>query len=154
MAPRTLLLVPLGLVLLQPEARANGFQTSAGGLGLTAPRAAAHLSGFVRSFVLTNRQGRRQTVPLAAPRSLADGLPIPAGDWADLTLTFAGPVHLVKPDGDVLLPGLDTLTVPLERPDADSARIVYIDLSLPDALRSAADLVAAVRDGALAVDGP
>ena len=149
MAPRILLLA--ALALLGPAALAGSWHSGGGASGLVAHPAAFHLNARVRSLILTNRQGRRTTVPLPGSRELSQGLPVPAGDWAEITVVFDGPVFLVGSPGGPVPLAIQTLTAPLERPDATEDRMLFLDLALPDGLRGPA-LLAAVADGVLAVE--
>lgn len=111
------------------------------------------VKGWVTGVKLTGRHGR--TVAVAYPRALPlDGaLPIPAGDWADLTVELEGPVT-VSVDGGRVTVHVSSLTVALDEPDAAE---VHLEWSLPEGLLSAISagvsptaLETALEDGGIA----
>lgn len=81
------------------------------------------VTGSFRAYKLTSTHGRTLTVRLPRPAALNDALPLPAGEWAELTLIL---------DGEVIVDGVDlaleTLTVPLADPEAHE---VHLEWSLP-----------------------
>lgn len=112
------------------------------------------LSGAIRGFKLTDRHGREVHVPLPRPLPLDAPLSLPAGDWADITLTLDGPVTLRGSGGAEAQLPLESLTASLEDPDA---RLIRLEWTLPEALLDQlrdgrapeAALTVALQDGAL-----
>ena len=156
---RPLCLAVLVLVLAVPAARAGGI-TFSGGVGTASVRDTQkqfQFSGRFKSLLLTHRDGHTRYVPLAAPLSLGQGLPVPAGDWVEVLVIFDGPVSLVSPDGHSTPLPLRALAVTIDEPDAAQDRT--LDVDLPSDLASLGldrltpeALTAAIQDGVLAVN--
>ena len=123
------------------------------GTGLTQPaRAAFQFSGRFKLLLLTHRDGHTLAVPVNAPLALGQGLPVPKGDWVEVAVVFDGPVFLLGPTGDLTPLPLRTLRVPIENPDADHDRVLFLDLPVDLSALSGAALISAVSDGTLAID--
>ena len=152
--------LPLLLALGALSTAAHGVLINGNPYDLRGPVARGVLSvkGWTSAFKLTGRHGRSATVHLPRPYALDEALPLPAGDWAELTLILDGPVTVAVPGAPAQRLDLDTLTVPLDDPGA--AR-VHLDWSLPEGLVSALlagtapqGLDRALEDGALAISAP
>ncbi len=111
------------------------------------------VKGWVTGVKLTGRHGRTVTVVFPRALPLDGALPIPSGDWADLTLELAGPVT-VSVEGRGVNLDVPSLTVALDEPDASQ---VHLEWSLPEGLLSAISagmsptaLASALEDGGLA----
>lgn len=121
----------------------------------TVARGALQVKGWTSMVKLTGRHGRSVAVRLPRPYALDEALPLPAGDWAELTLILDGPVTVALPGAPAQAVDLDTLTVPLDEPGAVE---IHLDWTLPEGLLSALQagvapqgLAHALEDGALAV---
>lgn len=154
MTPRVALV--LALALLSITAQAGSWETS----GDFRPRGSLmiQVSGQIHSILVINRHGRAVPVPVPPGTRLGDTLALPPGDWAEITLILDGPLTVTVDGAAPVSLDLETVTVPLEDPEADS---VVLDWSLPDALLARlhagapdpavrAALTAAIRDGVIA----
>ena len=126
-----------------------------GGSPLRQPQLSFQVKGQVSSFKLTGRHGRQQVVRLPRPYDLQEALPLPAGDWVELTLVPRGPVRVEVAGGPPLALHVPELTVVLDDP---AAREVHLEWSLPEgawrALQAGmevAGLPDLLQDGAVAV---
>lgn len=115
---------------------------------------AVHVRGLVSQLKLTDRRGRSTTVALPRPYRLDEALPLPSGDWADLTLLLEEPVWVEVAGGAPSRLAVAEITLALDDPGAAWVRL---DWSLPDptsatlrAGRSVPGLVEALADGAIA----
>lgn len=119
---------------------------------------AVQVRGWVTRLKLTDRHGRSVVVPLPRPYALDEALPLPPGDWADLTLLLDGPAWVGTPGVQPVRLDLPSLTVPLDDPQATA---VTLDWTLPEgaltALRrgtAVPSLAEAVEEGGLARSAP
>ena len=149
----TLPILPLLVVAFAVPAAFGGGGHMASGTGLTQPaRAAFQFSGRFKLLLLTHRDGHTLAVPVNAPLALGQGLPVPKGDWVEVAVVFDGPVFLLGPTGDLTPLPLRTLRVPIENPDADHDRVLFLDLPPGLATFAGDALIAAVQDSVLAID--
>ena len=126
----------------------NGNPESLRGQHIQSVRLSAQVSGIR----LTGRHGRTVQVSLPRGTALTETIPLPRGDWADLTLVLDGLLTVTLPDGAAVQLQVDTLTVPMHDPEATS---VTLDWTLPaGASTDPAALRQALQDGGLAVPAP
>ena len=152
------------LLAVGPSAQA-GFMVGNPGTTKFHNEALTHLQARVTSLKWIGRNGQSRTQRPPAPFDpfQPGALVAPQGDWADVVLVLDGPVRIEgrTADGARFSASLDLgeWTIPLEDPSvSDSGRALDLELSLPAGLRGSmapgqpgyADLLAAVRDGALA----
>lgn len=116
------------------------------------------VNGQLSSFKLTDRHGRVTPVNLQRSLDLGAAIPLPPGDWVELTLVLDGPATVALAGARPAPLSASELTVVIQDPDASR---VILDWTLPEGALQALqagvtprDLPQLLNDGALAMPAP
>lgn len=149
MNKRTLILALLAVAASGGAASAGVTEWgNPGGDELRGKLAGVRVAGKITGFKVTSKHGRSVEVRLPHPASLEAPLTLPAGEWAEITLTLAGTVT-ARSGATALVLEVDSLTVPLEDPDSRQVQLGWTLPADPGTL-SAEALILALQDGGLA----
>ena len=103
----------------------------AGGFGkIRMTKASFAVRGQVKALRWTAINGRSVVISLDHPLALDESLPVPRGEWVELTLIFDGSIQLEKA-GRLVDVALDQVTIPLDWPLDTAGGQVDLTLDLP-----------------------